>query len=114
MGKSSLVSRRRWAKQLGAAGAALLGRAAETGLRVAGQDVEIQISSLSPHTFRLTVLPIQDGKTAAIPDDGILAPTALKTPLSKLRGAVRAQTIKAGDLKIQFAPDPLSFSIPSA
>ena len=112
------LSRRRWVQQLSAAGAALLvpgtDHAAEATLRVAGQDVEIQIAPLSPHTFRLSVVPILEGKPAAIRDDGILAPAAWKTPATRLRGAVRAQTVKAGDLRIQFAPDPLSFTIVSA
>lgn len=111
----SHLSRRRWAKQVGAAAAAILapsaGQAAESGLRVAGQDVEIQITAISPHTFRLSVLPIVDGKAAAIPDIGILNPTASKAPGTKLRGAVKAQTIKAGDLKVQVAVDPLAFTI---
>ena len=112
------LSRRRWVQQLGATAATLLvpgvDHAAETSLRVAGQDVEIQIAPLSPHTFRLSVVPIHDGKPAAIPDDGILAPTAWKNPVTRLHGAVRAQTVKAGDLKIQVAPDPLSFTILTA
>src|SRR5262249_38674012 len=51
---------------------------------------------------------------AAIRDDGILAPTAWKTPATRLRGALRARTEKAGDLKLQVTPAPLAFTISSA
>ena len=99
-----------------AAGAAFLipaANAADT-LQVAGQDVEIQIAPLSPNTFRLSIVPLHDGKPAAIPDDNILAPTAMRNPIARLHGTVRAQTVKAGDLKIQISPDPLSFTIAAA
>ena len=52
---------------VGRIGAALLAgtvHAAGAGLRVLGQDVAIRIAPVSPHTVRLSVLPIKDGKTA--------------------------------------------------
>ena len=61
-------------------------RGADTGLRIAGKDVEIQLTSVSPHTFRLTVQPIQDGKLVDIADDGTLLQTAFGTPAAKFRG----------------------------
>ncbi|HLK65835.1 MAG TPA: TIM-barrel domain-containing protein [Bryobacteraceae bacterium] len=115
--RSQSLSRRSWVQQVGAAGAALLlpgEDQAASSLQVAGQEIEIQITPLSPHTFRLSLVPLQDGKPAAIRDDGILSPTAWKSPATRLRGASHAQTIKAGDLKIQFSPDPLSFAVTSA
>ncbi len=82
---------------------------------MAGEDVEIQISGISPHTFRLTVLPIRNGQTAPLPDDGALVLRQSRgEPLVRLRGGARAQTIRAGDLRIQFTPDPLAFAIQTA
>ncbi len=109
------LNRRRILKQLSAAGAASLWpaahRGAGTSLRIAGQDVEIQIASISPHTFRFTVLPIQNGAIVPVPLDGSLVQPAAGSPLAKLRGQVRAQTWKAGELRIRFTLEPLAIAI---
>ena len=105
------ISRRRW---LHAAGAALAARtAAAQSLQVAGHDAEIQIVSVSPHTFRLTVYPLEEGKPGALADDGSLVATTWPEPVARLRTAT-PQTITAGDLRIQFLPDRLGFSIQTA
>src|SRR5580700_8646288 len=87
------LSRRRMVQSLSATGTAFLTpsaiRAAET-LRVARKDVEIQITPVSPHTFRLTVQPIEDGKLTEIADDGTLVQTAFGPPAAKLRGTAKA------------------------
>lgn len=115
---TSSVSRRRIVQGLSAAGVALLApggiRGADAGLRIAGRDVEIQLTSISAHTFRLTVQPIQDGRLAEIVDDGTLLQTAFGSPVAKFRGAARAQTVKLGELRVAFTPDPLAFSIETA
>ncbi len=105
------LSRRRMVQQLGAAGAALL---APVTTSAAASDIEIQIAPVSPHTFRLTIFPLENGKPAPLRDDGILVSTAMKAPTVKFSGAFRAQTVKAGDLKIQVSPDPLSFTVSDA
>lgn len=77
MPNESFLSRRRMVQSLGAAlvtGAAA--HAAEGGLRVAGKEVELAITSVSAHTFRLTVAPLVDGKPGEIPDDGTLLQTS--------------------------------------
>jgi alpha-glucosidase/alpha-D-xyloside xylohydrolase len=82
--------------------------------KAAGDDVEIQIAPVSPHTFRLTVLPIKDGQLVPVPTDGSLVQTSWGHPVAKLRSAACAQTIKCGDLRIDFTPDPLTFAIAGA
>jgi alpha-glucosidase/alpha-D-xyloside xylohydrolase len=115
MRNEPFLSRRRMFQSLGAAGAALVtgasASAAETDLRVAGKEVEIAITSVSAHTFRLTVAPIVDGKPAEFPDDGTLVQTAFGAPAARFRGAARAQTVKLGDLRVAFTPNPLAFVI---
>jgi alpha-glucosidase/alpha-D-xyloside xylohydrolase len=109
-------------QSLGAAGAALVTpgaiRGADTGLRIAGKDVEIQLTSVSPHTFRLTVQPIHDGKLVDIADDGTLIETSFGAPAAKWgpvgHGPARAQTVKLGDLRVAFTPDPLALAIETA
>src|ERR1035437_2763083 len=109
----SSLSRRQVVQTLGAAGAALLadgGSAADSALRVVGQEVEIQLTAVSPHTFRLSVLPIKDGKAVAVPSNGTLVQESFGAPVAKFRGAA-SQSVKLGDLKVQFTPDPISFAI---
>jgi alpha-glucosidase (family GH31 glycosyl hydrolase) len=113
MPKNSSPTRRRIVQSLGATLLAPL-RAADTDLRVAGKAVEIQFVSVSPHTFRLTVQPIVDGKLADIPDDGTLLQNASGAPAAKLRGSTRAQTVKLGDLRVAFTPDPLAIAVTTA
>lgn len=112
------IHRREVLKTVGAACAAVLlprkSDAAAQSLRVAGQDVEIQIATVSPHTLRLTILTItKDGKVAAIPDDGSLVRPSWGEPVAKLRGEVPIQSVKCGNLTVKISPDPLSFTIGS-
>jgi alpha-glucosidase (family GH31 glycosyl hydrolase) len=101
----------------GAAGSGLVRNvhAQTTGqaLNVAGHDVEVQISAISPDTVRITVLPIQNGKAGSLPDDGALVKDSW-APARTLRGSARAQSIKAGNLRVRFAPDPLTFTVQSS
>jgi alpha-glucosidase/alpha-D-xyloside xylohydrolase len=98
-----------------AASAALLTpgsqRADESGVRVAGQEVEIRIAPVSAETVRISLLPIRDGQLVAVPLDGSLVENSWAAPLATLRGDVRAQTVKSGNLQIKITPVPLAFSI---
>src|ERR1019366_8825036 len=121
MPKSSL-SRRRMVRSLGVAGAAFLTRSAthgaDAGLQVAGKPVEIQLTSVSPHTLRLTVHPIRNGTLIDIADDGTLVETSFGAPAAKWglpeHGPTRAQTVKFGDWRVRFTPDPLVLAIETA
>ncbi len=85
---------------------------AESALRIAGQDVEIQIGSVSKHTFRLSILPIgKDGRVATIPTDGSLVRESWGTPVATMRGATGARTIKAGGVTVRIAVNPLTLAI---
>ncbi len=114
MSKPSSVSRRRIVQGLGATFLAPALGAADTPLKIAGKDVEIHLTSVSPHTFRLTVQPILDGKLVDTADDGTHLRNALVSPVSKLLGSVRPQTVKLGDLRVAFTPDPLAITVTTA
>jgi alpha-glucosidase/alpha-D-xyloside xylohydrolase len=86
-------------------------KAAESALRVQGQDVEIQIAPVSEHTLRLTIIPIKDGETAGAMDDGSLVQSSWGSPVARLRGATPAQTVRCGALRIRVSPDPLTFVV---
>jgi alpha-glucosidase/alpha-D-xyloside xylohydrolase len=116
MSHPTSFSRRRMMQRLGAAGAAFLpardSHAAAAALRIAGKEVEIQFTAVSPRTIRITIQPI--AAQANIPDDGTLLPAALPAPTAKLRGPARAQSIKLGELRVKFTPDPLTITIATA
>ena len=58
------VSRRQVVGRIGAALLGGTGHDAGAGLRVLGRDVAIRIAPVSPHTVRLSVLAVKDGKAA--------------------------------------------------
>jgi alpha-glucosidase/alpha-D-xyloside xylohydrolase len=100
-----------------AAGAAVLARGqAEAGdkpLLVAGREVEIQLVPVSAYTFRLSILPVQDGKPAEVPSDGSLVEQAWPAPAATLR-ADRERIVKLGAMKVKVAPAPLTFGVETA
>ncbi|MGH9780899.1 MAG: TIM-barrel domain-containing protein, partial [Candidatus Acidiferrales bacterium] len=86
---------------------------AEDVLRIAGQNVEIQIGSVSKHTFRLSILPVNDGHVGTIPTDGSLVRESWAAPVAKMRGVSSARTVKCGDVNVRIASSPLSFTVES-
>jgi alpha-glucosidase/alpha-D-xyloside xylohydrolase len=111
-------SRRRLLQQFAAMSAALVLPAkrlfGEPSPPAVGPDFEAQITTVSPHTVRLTVLPIHNGKTAEIPFFGALASESWGTPVARLRGKDAARTIPSGNLKVRISLDPLLFTISTA
>ena len=84
------------------------------GLRIAGQDAEIQVAPVSAHTARLTILltsALEDGRTMAVAGDGSLVETSWGAPIVKLRIPGRARTAKMGNLIVKVASDPVAFTI---
>jgi alpha-glucosidase (family GH31 glycosyl hydrolase) len=79
----------------------------------ADRDLEVQISSVSAHTVRLTVLPLQHGKTAEISYFGALAREPWGGKVTRQRGRNTGQTIQFGELKVRVSTDPLSVAISS-
>jgi alpha-glucosidase/alpha-D-xyloside xylohydrolase len=93
-------------------------QAAKPFLRLARQDdiddIEVQIVSLSPHTFRLSILPVKNGQVSSIPFNGSLVRSSWPAPIAKLRGEASAQTIKLGSLALQVSAHPLTFTVVKA
>jgi len=75
------------------------------------EEPEIQIGTVSPHTLRLTVLPIKDGHVSRIPMNGSLVQESWAPPVATLRGNWRGQVVKAGSLRVRVEPSPLMFTI---
>src|SRR5580700_4126217 len=81
------------------------------GLRLAGEDCEVQLTSVSGHTIRLSVLPVARGVTTGVAFDGSLVKTSWGAAAAKLRGEVQPQTIECGGMKVLFRPRALAFTI---
>lgn len=61
--------------------------------------------------LRLSVLPIKRGTTSSIRSDGSLVKAAWGTAVATLRGGLKLQKIKCGNIEVLFSPSPLSFTI---
>src|SRR5258708_13092742 len=76
-----------------------------------GQSCEVQIASISAHTFRLSILPIEHGKASSVPSDGSLVRESWDSPITRLRGDWRPQAVSAGGGLVKASSSPLPFSI---
>ena len=84
-------------------------------LRDAGSDpVEVQITPISRHTFRLSVLPIQNGRPVPVPLDGSLLRKSWGTPIATLRGSVGLRKIVCGNLRVEVSVPSIKLRIANA
>jgi len=104
-------NRRRILQAMGMASAGLFVSPKLKALATEDSKFEIQLSSVSAHTVRLSVLPLNNGKLATIPDDGSLVESSLGQVISKLRGDTNPQSISSGDIEIKFSPQSLTFTL---
>jgi alpha-glucosidase/alpha-D-xyloside xylohydrolase len=108
-------NRRQVLKNLAATSAALSLPRGATDLKALLQestsDREIQITSISELTVKLSVLPITNGKTAPISLDGSLVQTSWGEPIARLRGNPAPQELKAGRLSVHVSANPIAFTI---
>lgn len=111
---ASKFNRREVMKTIAAASAAaMLPRTAlgeQASLVIAGQRVELQLTSVSPRNIRLALLPIQGSGVRPIPEDGSLVKSDWSRPTATIREAKPA-TIRCGDLQVKTSFDPLAFAI---
>ena len=113
---SSGVTRREAVRRIGTAGAAIalgpstsLGaggrviRGRQNDIVIGGRPVEIVVTSISDLTARITVLPIEGGKSLSIPDDGGVAQPNAGTPAGSGRAPDTFKPIRAGSLSVRWA-----------
>jgi alpha-glucosidase/alpha-D-xyloside xylohydrolase len=115
---STQPSRREALKTIAAVSAAAIIprtiRAQEQSLLVAAREVEVQITSISKNTFRLTVLPISNGKIGTVPNDGSLARSDWGLPVAILSGDAAEREIQCGALGVRVTRKPLTLTISTA
>lgn len=85
--------------------------ATSDNLQIAGQDVEVQVTAVSRHTLRLSVVPFKDGHLSPIPTDGSLVKDSWGEPSLKIRTAAHTETIRSGELTVRIGSSPLTFTI---
>lgn len=73
-------------------------------------ETEMQVTSISEYTFRLSILPVQNGATPSIPSNGSLAREAWGEPVAKLRGGT-ANSIDLPGFRLVISSEPTRIKI---
>lgn len=115
---SDPISRRDALRGLAGAGAGLVfaGRIRAQGapIQVAGRPVEIEVWSLSPHTVRMTVRPLEEGRLLAVAPTGALAEERPGTLVARGPEAADVQRVAAGDVVVRFTDGPPTLHVETA
>src|SRR5262245_45100240 len=83
-------------------------------LQIAGRDVEVQIALVSQHTFRFSVLPVENGQPQSIKGNGSLVQASWGPPFAKLIDEERERTLKSGELSIKLTANPQQVVVQNA
>jgi alpha-glucosidase (family GH31 glycosyl hydrolase) len=78
-----------------------------TGLSIAGRNVELALTSVSAHTIRISLVPIENAQSRSIEDDGVLVEQRSASPPTRFRTLAPQQSIRLGNLVGKIERDPL-------
>ena len=96
---------------LAASTTALLPRKADAAAaQLPEPQVEVQITPVSSFTFRLSILPVNNGFAADIPMDGSLVRQSWGSPIAKLRNDPTSP-VSAGKVRLKVSFKPVSIEI---
>ncbi len=95
---------------LAASSAMFVPRETKAGAQLPEPPLEIQITPVSAYTFRLSILPVNNGSVADIPIDGSLVKKSWGSPIAKLR-AEPTHSISAGNLRLKISFQPVSVEV---
>jgi alpha-glucosidase/alpha-D-xyloside xylohydrolase len=90
-----------------------LAEAADEPIALGGRSVEISITAVSARTVRVTVQPIEDGRTVALVRDGALVREEWGAAAAKIRTLAGPRTVHAGDLQVSVSNHPFKVRIES-
>ena len=113
------VSRRQAIKQIGAASAGIVVtggviRTQGRDITIAGQPVEIAVSSVSPNTVRITLRPVTEGGAGTVPTTGALTQEEFGRPLARTRSGGSVARVPAGNLVVRFTETPPTLHVETA
>jgi alpha-glucosidase (family GH31 glycosyl hydrolase) len=113
------INRRSALKKLGAVGVALtvprgIIRGGAADIVVAGQPVEIAVTSLSAVTVRITIRPLQGGAPTPVPYTGALEHEDPGRVAQRGRVAAAISRVRAGDLIVKFTDGPPTLQVETA
>jgi alpha-glucosidase/alpha-D-xyloside xylohydrolase len=80
-------------------------------IHIAGQPVEIAVSSVSAETVRLSIVQIVNGQPLPLPHDGSLVQRTWSPPAIRLTSLARARQVRCGNLMVKLTPDPLTIRV---
>ena len=114
MGRS--ISRRKVLGNIVCAGAGALlasGKisAQHESLSVADRLIELDLAQISPHTLRLSLVPLENGRRVAIPNDGSIVEQALVPPGKRITTLAGEQRISLGKLRVTISLEPLAITV---
>jgi alpha-glucosidase (family GH31 glycosyl hydrolase) len=85
-------------------------RGAVSNVNLPENQIEIQITPVSAHTFRLSILPVSNGSGGPIPFDGSLVQQSWGAPMARQREGV-AQEISVGSSRLKISFHPISITV---
>ena len=83
-------------------------------LRITGHEVELEISFVSTHTFRLSVLPLTAGVLEPVRGNGSLIYESSAEPIARFRNSGIEKTLNIGALSVVVSTDSLVVTIKTA
>ena len=89
---------------------ALVAQGSGPALTIAGHPVQIIVTSATPSTTRIRILPVVDGRLESVPIDGALDERVLSAPEPRPEAAV-PDSAHVGDLVVSISKQPLTFRI---
>jgi alpha-glucosidase (family GH31 glycosyl hydrolase) len=85
--------------------------AAQEDAEAAARTVEVQVTPLSPYTFRLSILPVaKNGLVGPIPFEGALVQESWGAPIARLRAAPE-QAIALGSVQLMITLHPVTATL---
>lgn len=108
------MNRRRFLQVTGIAAGSLPAASSQTprsGFSIAGHEIEIRIAPVSPHTVRIGLLPLANGRSVEAPSDGSLVNDSWPAGFVRWGDPSEARTLALGGFRVHVSPEPLRFEI---
>ncbi len=80
-------------------------------IRINGKPVEVAVTSISPHTVRVTVQALDADRPQPIPSTGALVKSDFGKPAARVRTITSPRSVKCGDLVVKLSAEPLTIRV---